>query len=325
MKVGDRPSAGVILLMLPLGLALAVGPAGAETEAEENWLDYSVHGVGETLDAGANWFDRFFGDERDAEETDAVVHLRLIQDLRFESRNETTYDPKFRLQVKLPRLQRKARLVIEGGTEEGRLSDSEVPLPTGAATGATSASGANLRFDVLDQAMKKLSFSAGFRLNPLATKLRTRYREAWRYDEDWLTRLAGTGYWDSLDGFGADLRGDIEHALPDGDMLRWSNYGLLSEISNGVEWSSEFTYFYRDSSHRAIAFDAGVFGQTQPGFQVNTYRVRTRYRRNFYRPWLFYEVIPEVYWSQDDGGGGRDINTALFLRLEILFRQDDSG
>ncbi|RDH84140.1 MAG: hypothetical protein DIZ78_12925 [endosymbiont of Escarpia spicata] len=189
-------------IMIPLGLALAVSP------------------VGETLDAGANWFDRFFGDERDAEETDAVVHLRLIQDLRFESRSETTYDPKFRLQVKLPRLQRKARLVIEGGTEEGRLTDSEVPLPTAATTGTTSASGANLRFDVLDQAMKKLSFSAGFRLNPLATKLRTRYREAWRYDEDWLTRLAGTGFWDSRDGFGTDLRGDIEHALSGGDMLR---------------------------------------------------------------------------------------------------------
>ncbi len=325
MRVGDRPSAGVMGIMISLGLALAVGPAEAETEAEENWLDYSVHGVGETLDAGANWFDRFFGDERDAEETDAVVHLRLIQDLRFESRNEMTYDPKFRLQVKLPRLQRKARLVIEGGTEEGRLTDSEVPLPSATATGATNASGASLRFDVLDQAMKKLSFSAGFRLNPLATKLRTRYREAWRYDEDWLTRLAGTGFWDSLDGFGADLRGDIERALPGGDMLRWSNYGILSEISNGVEWSSEFTYFYRDSSHRAIAFDAGVFGQTQPDFQANTYRVRARYRRNFYRPWLFYEVIPEVYWPLDDNGGGRDINTALFLRLEILFRKDDPG
>jgi len=49
---------------------------------------------------------------------------------------------------------------------------------------------------------------------------------------------------------------------------------------------------------------------------ANNYKTTFKYRRNFYRPWLFLELIPEVNWARVEAGG-REVIPAFTVRMEI--------
>ena len=52
---------------------------------------------------------------------------------------------------------------------------------------------------------------------------------------------------------------------------------------------------------------------------ITNYRLLTRYRRNFLRSWLFYELVPEISWPRK----GDDVfptNYAMTFVLEVVFK-----
>ena len=62
-----------------------------------------------------------------------------------------------------------------------------------------------------------------------------------------------------------------------------------------------------------------MVGVTKPDTVVDTYRVRSRLRRNFYRDWLFYEIEPQLEWRRDEENGGYYPVGAITRRVEVQF------
>jgi len=73
------------------------------------------------------------------------------------------------------------------------------------------------------------------------------------------------------------------------------------------------------SPSSAVSLVGGIYGNTSFEDWVNNYRVYLRYRHNFLRSWLFYELEPQVAWPRDSNGNF-PVNYAFTVRLEVVFQ-----
>ena len=61
-----------------------------------------------------------------------------------------------------------------------------------------------------------------------------------------------------------------------------------------------------------------VAGETDPENLTQSYALGVRYRRNFLRPWIFFEIEPSYAWRRESVEESRSSLWLLTLRLEFL-------
>src|SRR6185369_8956966 len=102
-------------------------------------------------------------------------------------------------------------------------------------------------------------------------------------------------------------------------LLRWSNTGTASQEIKGLEWGTDLSLIHELSSLSAITVAGSIFGSTSLDNVISNYRILARYRRNFLRSWLFYELEPEISWPRS-GNGAFPARIAVTFLLEVVFR-----
>ena len=328
-----RSGRSALEVAIPVLLALNMFSPTVSAESVEtpdsgvlqpNWADKTVENVSNYLGDSVTWFDGFFDDERYTEETKAKVLLRLRNDFYYDqSVGGVEYKAKVRARVDLPNFSRKLKLVISG-------EDDELFSGVGnqyAANGTTKdeRSSIGLRYDLTEGLLEHLSLSANMRLKPMELIFKIRHRGLWELDDDLLGRLTSTGYWNTREGFGSKIQFDLEKDLKESRLLRWANQVEWSEEyqDEGVNWSSVVTQYQRLSSKNAISFSAGVNGHSRPDVTPDKYLLRMQYRQNIYRPWLFVEVAPEIFWPKDERRDECTTCFAFLTRLEVVFQKWD--
>jgi hypothetical protein len=152
-----------------------------------------------------------------------------------------------------------------------------------------------------------------------------RARFLWRHllvDNTFITPSV-TPFWQDHIGFGVTPQLDIGHPFAHDYIFLWSNSATLYKKRSGFLWGTEVSLSRILSPVTAIAFAVGANGSTKPGadadrfnMAANNYKATFRYRRNFYRPWLFLELIPEANWARVEAAG-REVIPAFTVRLEI--------
>ena len=103
---------------------------------------------------------------------------------------------------------------------------------------------AGFGFDKLRSLERGLSFRVGARLRtPIETFAKVRYRYAWQLTENTLFRARPVLYWRSEERIGATLGLELDNYLSDSLLLRWSNFGNVSQDPdiNGMRWGSTLT------------------------------------------------------------------------------------
>jgi hypothetical protein len=298
-------------------LAAATQPVSDNT----TWADRYHTRVERDLFATVAWFDRFFGDERIADEALPESSLRWTNDFRWDETDRFQYRTRVRAWVRLPRLSRKWRLVVSGETRgDPTAVKPEDPGNPGLDVASPSRRGSTeLVYDLFRTARTTVDFGAGVRVKiPPDAFVRTRLQHARRLGFDTLGRITVTPYWDARDGLGESNQIDFERRLAEPTMLRWSNSLGFTVRSHAWSWGSELSLLHRLSERSAVTFGAGATGPASPAVSVQNYRTYTRYRRNFLRSWLFYELEPDVNWPKQADGGRKTVWGGTF-RLEMLF------
>ncbi len=322
--------ASAFLLCLSCGVARAAAgaatsdtPAGqpqalfrpCDTPSEgDGWLDRAHEYVSEKLCEPVAWFDDFFGDERFVQESPRSF-ARLTNEMRWSDSDGFSYRARVNASVRLPKASRRLRLVIAGENEEDptRLLPRSAVDPSLDPTRTQRQVNVGFRYYILESAKSNFSLSAYF-----TPKVQGRYRYAHPIGGASLWRFTQTAFWSGGDGFGETSLLDLERVLDERTLLRWSNAATVSEESDGTEWGSELSLFHQFTAKSGLLTSVGVAGVTDPNTRPTDYRIATRFRRNFYRPWLFYEVEPEVRWPREEDGS-RDAVPAITLRLELDF------
>ncbi len=292
-----------------------------ELDRPESWLDRSHSYLNQRLCEPAAWFDGFFGDSRSFEETPVGTFVRVRNALQWDQTEGWSYGLRVRANIMLPALSDRVRLLVSRDEDvSGEFRDGP------AADDADDRTRLGLRFIASERIRSQLDFDgtvrvSGSGLNP---RLRARYRYVQGLTPTTLGRATQTVFWERRDGFGTTSRVDWEW-LPDRDRLvRWTGQGTVSEASDGVDWRTSVTAFQQLTPRTALRSEVGAFGFTSPSFKTEEYFVAFRYRRQFLRNWLFFELQPEHAWPLDLDTGQRRRDWRFTFTLEVQFENQRS-
>jgi hypothetical protein len=289
---------------------------------DNTWVDRFHTYIEQDMYGTVAWFDHFFEDElrKDAGRTSSS--LRWTNDFRWDQQQDFTYRTVFRASIRLSHLSGKWRLVISGeNTGDPTALKPVDPGNPGVAVAAEDRRGSTeLVYEALRTQRTIVDLGAGVRIKiPPSVYVRTRYMHARELAYGVIGRLYVTPYWEASDGFGESNEIDLERHLAPETLLRWANSATITEQSNGWVWGTEVAILHRLSPKSAITFAGGATGPTRPSTVVGNYRVYARYRRNFKRDWLFFELEPDVNWPRQDDGSHKTVWGGTF-RLEVNFQ-----
>jgi hypothetical protein len=292
-----------------------------DQDRPQSWLDRTHSYFNRQLCEPAAWFDGFFGDPRAFEETPVGTFIRLRNSLDWDERDGWSAGVRVRANIQLPRASERLRLLI---TSDDDLSgDFEDRSGIGEGEDQTRL---GLRFIANASARSQLDVDGTVRVTSgkLNPRLRGRYRYVQGLSATTLARATQAIFWERDQGFGTTSRLDWEW-LPNRDsLLRLTGEGTYSEGSEGIDWRGSVIGFRQLTPKTALRAELGAFGYTDPRFEAEEYFVALRYRRQFLRPWLFYELQPEYAWPLDSVNGDRGSDWRFRFTIEVQFENEQS-
>jgi len=330
MKTSVVQTATLLFILLLAQIVTAeqfgpqVDPCATLNAAGDTWLD-RVHAlVQDKTCEPAVWFDNFFGTDHVLLDLRPGTFIILRNSARLTEGFDVTYATDFYLTLDLPkweRLLRKARLYIESGSDADKYTfQPGHPVQPGIdrETGVSQPV-VGVRVDPYIRPQALVSIDSGIKINmhPDAF-IRMRYQYSKAFGEVYLIRFSEIAMWQAVEHFSNTSQLDFERKINSFTLVRWGNSVTYTEDTPGVAWNTGISFFTQLTPRSAISLDTSMWGVNDPGWTIQNYRVGSLYRLNFYRPWLFFEIAPEVTWPKDESGH-RESTYALMSTIEIQF------
>lgn len=292
-------------------------PCPPPNTQKSHWLDTSREYVATQSDNLAVWLDDFFGVPKSDLES-ASTSLRLQFRNRWEEGDGNDFKVSLRGNIQLPQVSERLSLIftdeIEEGTDERSSAKEIIDNPKDNTDVA-------LQYNVLEHIRSRLDLRLGLS-SSLDPKVSGRYRYRTPFMEKYLAEITEKVYFEGDDGFGSITRFNIDRAIAENRLLRWSNRFQYAEESEGVEWSTNVSLNQRLSEKRAIAYVVGTAGETRPDYLTTNYGMSVIFRQSVFRPWLFVELEPAYQWKRPDTEDNRSGVAQFTVRLEVRFADD---
>jgi len=274
---------------------------------EESWYDKTQVYVNSKFCEPALWFDNFFASDRVFDEGVAGTYIRWRNDFIFDEEENFKYKFRLNASVELPVVTKRLRLTIEGDEDEN-LRD----ITPGEDSNNSNSIG--LQLDLTKNVRSKFSVSVS-----LKPRIRLRYRYTYPVADLVTLRLTQEIQREKTINSAKTLV-DAERLLSEELFFRSSTQGEISEEYEGIDWLQAFVLFQRFSKKTSMSYESSVSGITEPRTMAVNYRLGVRYRKNFHREWLFYEVAPEVTWPVTLSDDRQNVLNERRSVWRILFR-----
>jgi hypothetical protein len=279
---------------------------------ETSWYDHSQIYINTKFCEPALWFDNFFATDRLFNEGVAGTYVRWRNDFSYDEEEYFEFKTRISVSAVLPGLEGRFRLTFEGEEDE----DLRDLAPS---DGDEAANSLGLQIDLRENARSKFSISVN-----LSPRIRFRYRYTYPVLEQTILRLTQEVQWKNGVN-SARSRFDVEQPIDDKFLFRSSTELKVSEEYDGVDWLQAFVMYQWINKKASLAYELSAEGITEPISITTDYRVGIRFRKNFHREWLFYEIVPDYTWpvtfdeerlaiEQD-----RRSKWSLLFRLELHF------
>jgi len=274
----------------------------------------------------ANWVDSFFDDDR-TKGIKNTTRIKLSAWGFYD--NDDTYndsDFNFNIRVRLPRTQKRVQFIITNDPDE----DLSTSRAGGVFPDQTPSDETTVGFRFFDLAGlgKKIpgkfstAMGVGFSSGDPTFKIEPRY--IYTHDfKKWSTTFLQKVRWHSEDGWRAETRFDFDRALSKKYFLRLNNelfWEEKQEDFDGFEYRPRILLSHRFSSKQVLVYESNSVFRSEPTFGPFTSALAVRYRRQFWRPWLFVEVAPQVTFREATDW---DASPGVFAKLEILMKKTD--
>lgn len=336
-NAGELPAPGSEAIRKPDSTSPPAGqnePAPAETLNEQIIsIEHDVDSVHKTLEGDILYLttrlDNFFGTEKADNKRPTGYQLRWSNFVREEFGGPLKFGTSLRANVVLSRINDRLRLSLSGDNKQAPAAPGlpEEPGNPGfdRLTQKAKLVNAELRYGLLQSPSTDVFLGAGLRLVvPPEAFVRNRYEYVYHLSDVLLAKAGETFFVNSATGAGETTEAGLERSLGRHTLLSWANSGTLSQEFKGVEWGSELSLTQELSPQQAITVAGGVFGNTSVDDAISTYRILARYRRNFLRSWLFYELVPEIFWPRA-GDGTFPTKYAITFLVEVVLQGESSG
>lgn len=285
------------------------------------WIDRMQASLYRRMCLTSAGFDGFFGNARFDDEYEST-HGSLSVGTQWDERDGWDPSVRFRVQLRLPQLnERFSAFVGRVDPDEfvTEMRDDFDSLPTQFARAEDDEVLLGLGYRRPGPGGGHFDTSVGARVDwPPDVYAKGAYRLTQPFLERNVLRLHETVFWREEDGFGTTSRVDLERFLLDDDFLvRWTGSGTYAQETEGVRWFSNLTLYQSLGDQRALAYQAGVSGETDREVDIVDYGLRVIYRRSVYRKWLFLELRSSVTWPRESLAEEREANLGAGVALEM--------
>ena len=278
---------------------------------EKSWYDETQVYVNTAFCEPALWFDNFFGSDRVFNEGAAGTYIRWRNDFTYEEEEYIDFKTNLSFSIELPGLENRLRLTFESDEDEALRDVSPGQEQTTNTLG--------LQLDVKTNERSKFNVSIS-----LSPRIRFRYRYTYPVADSITLRLTQEVQREK-DVNSARTLFDFEKLFQNQLFFRASSEGKLSEEFEGVDWLQAFVLYQRINKKTSLSYESSANGITEPMTLATNYRLGVRFRKNFHRKWLFYEIAPEVTWplTLDEDRleitENRRSKWLIFFRFEVHF------
>jgi hypothetical protein len=302
----------------------APSPCHELDDEQEKWLDRAQTRLYDSTCNAAAWFDSFFGTPRH-DASNEETYGRLGMSALWDQRNGFKQKVRFRARYALPAMREKGYFFLGRGDEKEVIEESRGPdidsLPTtfNSVEDDSFLIGLGYGKGGVDRGVR---FNVGAVLGfPVSPFVKLSYRRAWALSEKDLLRVRPMGYWRGDEGLGASLNVDVDHLFADHLMLRFGNWGNVSQSEDieGLSWGSSLELFQGFSERRALTYKVLIQGETLAEVRVQNYGFELRYRQRILRKWLFMEVASSLTWPREFSVEERNVNWGASIGLEMYF------
>lgn len=308
----------------PEHLGPQVDPCFTVRVAGDNWLD-QVHGfVQDNTCEPAVWFDTFFVKDHVLLDLRPGTLIILRNSARWTKGQAAAYLFDYHLEWELPQWKKflkKSKLYFESRsvadkytTQPGQPVQPGVDRATGVRKPII-----GVRADLYTRLRELVSIDSGVKVGiHTNAHVRMRYQYARPFSDVYLFRFSEIAMWQVIERFTNTTQLDLERKFTAFTFVRWGNNVTYTEGTPGVTWNTGISLFTQLKPKSAISFDTNMWGVSHPHWVTQNYRVGSLYRRQFYRPWLFLELAPEVTWPKEVTGHRKPIY-AFMATLEVQF------
>ncbi len=264
--------------------------------------------------------DRFFGDDRDFQETNQSV-LQMNLSVVLEPGGQRKFALNGRAKLSLPAAERRLHLLLETDPEKNITGNAtgEVTQAPPVRPNEVSAPGsyaAAVRYQKAEEGGWSFGTDAGIRLrSSLQPFARARGSYAAPLGE-WRLKVAQSVFWFNTIGAGESTQLDFERIVGTAALFRASSNVTWLHDKQSFDLRQDFTVYHVLNERTALLHQASVIGVSQPQAQVTGYVLLTNYRYQLHRDWLFFELSPQLHFPKVQN---YRLNPLLLMRLGILF------
>lgn len=280
-----------------------------------SFLDEPQKSISSGLKSFATTLDEFFADENVYYDTSGS-YIKITADTIWQEGGDIGYRGDIKLKLRLPKTQEKIKLIFESDPEDREDDVAKTAEPTiqGAVEEKSYYAGIQGSFGKKEKWQFKPSI--GLRLhNP--PDLFTRFRFSRTADfNSWLFRFNETIFWFDSIGWGEDTTFQFDFNVLDDVLFRATTFGRWTNQNQYFDLSQSFSFIHTLSKRRAISYDIGAFGISEPKVHATNYLLGVRYRQIIHSDYLFLELIPQIDYRKE-----HDFRAeySFTLRLEMVF------
>ena len=294
---------------------------------DETMLERVRRGLTQTACASSAWLDSLFGDQILYDEYRSTYGTISAGALWSEYDG---FDPRLRFRVRLQLPQWDDRISAFAGRvgTDDYISDTEQDfqaLPTRTFGNLEDDSVlVGLGYSNPERTGNDFDAGVGVRVDlPLDPYARARYEIVRAFGEHYVLTARETVFWQHSEGFGSTTRVNLDRAISEELLLRWSNLAKWTEETTGVEWYSQLTLFQRLDPRTGLAWQAQVDGQTDNQVELTRYAARLIVRRQLDPEWLFLELRGGLSWPRREIDEAREASPEIGVALEMQFGKRD--
>jgi hypothetical protein len=285
---------------------------------ERGFFD-ELHGeISERLLTTATWLDSFFADERSLLEENRS-YIRAHLDVFTEERSHAIFKPAVDIRLALPQLERKAHIVVSAEPAETPAATPGSPSIPSDRIGPTEERNVTTAVHYVFRSTEQQNFivrsGAQFTHGTPVLFIAPRYRYFLPINP-WDFRFTQEVIWKTDTTWQTNTIFDLERKLPHDFFFRTSAGGTWINTSKGYFYSLSFSLRQPLDPKRALEYVWNNSFQTRPVGELVEVFFSVRYRQNFWREWLFFEVAPQYRFPRDSRYAG---TPGILFRFEMFF------
>lgn len=279
--------------------------------------------LGGHVERSARLVDDYFGSEESFERSRGN-RVDVLTPIVFHDNGQTEMSMRIRAKIELPRINERLHLIVatEDTSVKGQADDTLARDIT--ATEGRSLLGLQFALEEYSKLASLLEIGVSFKniVDP-DPYVRLKKNYEWAHDSGWMTRMGQELFWERYEGVGLDSKLVFDKPLEAKRLFRSQTDGLWDYEEGRYALTQRLLLYQPLNKHSVLTYqlrgdwDSAASTHYPAGLHLSGYGTFFNWRERAYKDWLFFEVEPGIYFSQDNAFKRPDITLSLLLEMRF--------